>query len=439
MSNQTNPLCPTIDRSDRKRLSFRYRIFGTALIAAMLVGAQSCEDDQDLHSCSDCEDCMIRPNMTQSEIQERLINPKCSAVWFEAGTFNLTSTLTVDDRENFKVVGKGKGQTILSFAGQSGGGDGLLVTNAVNFTIEGLTVQDAKGDAIKVKDSYLVTFRNVEAVWTAERSSANGGYGIYPVLCTGVLIEGCYARGASDAGIYVGQSTDAIIRNSKAEGNVIGIEVENTINADVHNNEMQDNAAGMMVLDLPGLTQYGQKTRVFNNLIVENNGDNFAVPGGFAAVAPAGTGILLMATRDVEVFDNTIEGNNVVGLGMISFASVAALLGIPIPPDPNYDVHCERIYVHDNEFSKSGNVNAGPGQTDIGLLLINNFAGNPIPDVVVDGFFKSGIGENGGLCLKDNVGAGFVNLDIPGEFANPSFDPTAHICEGKIISPVAPW
>src|SRR5690606_41494566 len=115
MSNQTNPLCPTIDRSDRKRLSFRYRIFGTALIAAMLVGAQSCEDDQDLHSCSDCEDCTIRPNMTQSEIQERLMNHKRSAVWFEAGTFMLTSTRTVDDREKLIDDWMVNGHTNLSY------------------------------------------------------------------------------------------------------------------------------------------------------------------------------------------------------------------------------------------------------------------------------------------------------------------------------------
>src|SRR5690606_38551202 len=108
MSNQTNPLCPTIDRSDRKRLSFRYRIFGTALIAAMLVGAQSCEDDQDLHSCSDFEDCTIRPNMTQSEIQERMINPKYSAVWFETEDFNFVPSITVVEIKNFKLVEKGK-------------------------------------------------------------------------------------------------------------------------------------------------------------------------------------------------------------------------------------------------------------------------------------------------------------------------------------------
>ncbi len=433
MSNATNPSCPTAARSDRKPPFFTYHLVGTILIAGLLVATSSCDDEE--KGCSEPPKCTITPDMTQAEIQEILINNDCPTVKFGAGTFNLTSTLSVVGRIDFKISGAGKGETILSFAGQSGGGEGLLITDALDFTIENLTVVDAKGDAIKVKDSQGVVFRNVETIWTAERSSSNGGYGIYPVLCKDVLIEECYAKGASDAGIYVGQTTNAIVRNSKAEKNVMGIQVENTINADVYNNEVRDNAGGILAFDLQLLTQYGSKTRIYNNVVIDNNGDNFAVEGGFAAIAPAGTGILLMATRDAEVFGNTIDGNNVVGLGVISFVSVSILADIPLT-DPNYDPYFDRIYIHDNEFSNSADQNAGPGQTAIGMLLISKFSGNPIPDIVVDGIFKPGMPESGGLCLMDNVDAGFVNLDIPGEFANPSFDPTPHICEGNVLSPV---
>jgi len=373
--------------------------------------------------------------MTQSQIQERLIDGGCKGIIFAVGQFNLSATLIIEGKENFKVTGAGKDQTVLSFANQTGGGEGVLVTNSIDFTIENLTVMDTKGDAIKIKDSENVTFRGVQTIWTAERSSENGGYGIYPVLCTNVLIENCYARGASDAGIYVGQTTNAVIRHSKAEKNVMGIQVENTINADVHDNEVRDNAGGILAFDLQHLTQYGSKTRIFKNLVVDNNGDNFAVEGGFAAIAPAGTGILVMATRDVEVFDNTVEANNVVGVGVISFFPVSVLGEVPLT-DPNYDPYFQNVYVHDNEFSKSEDMNVGPGQTDIGMLLISNFGGNPIPDIVVDGVFKPDAGDNGGLCLHNNEGAGFVNLDILNGFANPSFDPTPHVCEGAALDPV---
>ncbi|MFZ4083138.1 MAG: right-handed parallel beta-helix repeat-containing protein [Pirellula sp.] len=46
--------------------------------------------------------------------------------------------------------------------------------------------------------------------------------------CTNFLIEDCIAIGASDAGIYVGQSQDIVVRNCRAERNVAGIEIENS-------------------------------------------------------------------------------------------------------------------------------------------------------------------------------------------------------------------
>lgn len=434
MSNQPNLPGSATDLSGLKNFPIVGRRSFRALAVCVLLAAASCNGDEPCDS-EECQTCTITPDMSQSRVQELLIDAKCKAIRFSAGTFEFTSTLTIDNKLNFKVAGAGKGQTILSFANQSSGGDGLLVTNSTKFTIENLTVRDTKGDAIKVKDTFGVTFRGVETVWTAERSSANGGYGIYPVLCTDVLIENCYARGASDAGIYVGQTTNAIIRKSKAEKNVMGIQVENTINADVYENEVRDNAGGILAFDLQHLTQYGSKTRIFDNLVVDNNGDNFAVEGGFAAIAPAGTGILVMATRDTEIFDNTIDRNNVVGLGVISFISVSVLAKVPLD-DPNYDPYFDRVYIHDNQFSKSDDLNTGSGQTAIGTLLINSFGGNAIPDIVVDGVFKPDTGDNGGLCLDNNTGAGFVNLDILNGFANPSFDATPHLCEGDVLDPV---
>ena len=75
-----------------------------------------------------------------------------------------------------------------------------------NFVIENLSVEDTRGNAIKVVGSKNVTFRNVRTDWTGEPKTSNGAYGIYPVQCENVLIDGCIVRGAADAGVYVGQS-----------------------------------------------------------------------------------------------------------------------------------------------------------------------------------------------------------------------------------------
>src|SRR6185369_12957100 len=83
--------------------------------------------------------------------------------------------------------------------------------------------------------------------------------------------------GASDAGIYVGQSTQIVLRDNRAEMNVAGIEIENSTYADVYNNTATNNTGGILVFNLPGLpVKDGRKTRVYSNHIHDNNTDNFA-------------------------------------------------------------------------------------------------------------------------------------------------------------------
>ena len=107
----------------------------------------------------------------------------------------------------------------LSFKEQGQGtvGKRLLVTSKEDVTLQDLAVEDAKGDAIKVQGTKRIVFRNIRAEWTGGPKETNGGYGFYPVLCTDVVIEDCKAIGASDAGIYVGQSENIIVRGNTAE------------------------------------------------------------------------------------------------------------------------------------------------------------------------------------------------------------------------------
>ena len=58
---------------------------------------------------------------------------------------------------------------------------------------------------------------------------------------TNVLVEDTITRGASDAGLYVGQSREVIAGRNLAEFNVAGIEIENTIHADVYDNVATNN------------------------------------------------------------------------------------------------------------------------------------------------------------------------------------------------------
>src|SRR5690606_30136432 len=174
----------------------------------------------------------------QKKFQTMLIEVEDGGVvTLPEGHFQLEGSLSMDGKSDVVIRGAGREKTILSFKGQVTGAEGLKITNGKNIRLEDFTVHDAKGDGIKVQLVDGVVFRNVTTGWTGGPHEKNGGYGIYPVQCSQVLIDSCIAHGASDAGIYVGQSKYIIVRNSKAYENVAGIEIENSLYADVHDNE----------------------------------------------------------------------------------------------------------------------------------------------------------------------------------------------------------
>jgi parallel beta-helix repeat protein len=219
----------------------------------------------------------------EKNLQKRLILAQDGAtIEIEAGRFQLTKTLSLEGKKNITLRGKGIDQTILSFIGQTQGAEGIRVSNCENIVIENMTTEDSKGDLIKTMNVKGITFRRLKAAWTGGPKPTNGSYALYPVLCENVLIDSCIAIGASDAGIYVGQSKHIIVRNSEAYENVAGIEIENSLYADVYNNKAIGNTGGILVFDLPDLVQKkGGHVRVHHNLVQDNNLKNFAPKGKY--------------------------------------------------------------------------------------------------------------------------------------------------------------
>ena len=127
--------------------------------------------------------------------------------------------------------------------------------------------------------------------------------------------RGLRRPGASDAGIYVGQSENIIVRRNKAEKNVAGIEIENSINADVYENVATDNSGGILVFTMPDLPKKDGRTAASSTTRSRpTTTTNFAPKGNIVATVPPGTGMMIMANDQVEVFDNTIENNQTSGL-----------------------------------------------------------------------------------------------------------------------------
>lgn len=362
-----------------------------------------------------------------AQLHERLLDAKPGdVIEIPAGKFTFDRSLTLR-ADGVTIRGAGMDQSVLSFKGQKAGAEGLLV-NGDDFTIENLTIEDSKGDGLKISESKNVTIRKVKVQWTGGPSTKNGAYGLYPVLTKNVLIEDSIAIGASDAGIYVGQSDGVIVRRSRAESNVAGIEIENTINADVYENVATKNTGGILVFNMPNLTQQGGNIRVFNNKVIANNTENFGAKGTPVASVPAGSGMVVNANDDVEIFDNEISDNATANF-IISSVYSTGYKDSSMAKD--FDPYPERIYVHGNKVSGGGD---SPDGLDLKALKVGMFGlSGSFPDVLWDGYYnkdrkvdgKAATGPE--ICLR-NV-SGVVNADGPGGYKNPSKDAKPFECD----------
>jgi parallel beta-helix repeat protein len=334
---------------------------------------------------------------------------------FAAGTFTFTNTLTVAAKNvTVKGAGASDGGTLLNFSGQTAGSDGidgLAGSDGLLFT--GFAIRDTKGNGIRVEKSTGVTFDDINVSWTSVDMHTHGPYGVYPVTSKNVTVKNSTVSGASDTGIYVGQSDGIIIKNNTAFQNVAGIEIENSYNADVHDNDSHDNTAGILVFDLPGLAQQGgHNVRVFNNTMTHNNTPNFAAAGDIVSIVPAGTGFFVMANHDVEVFGNTIQQNDTVGLAVISYL----ITGVPFNPDGGYYPYPFQVYAHDNTVPCDGasqsNGTAPDTLNQFGALFLTVqglFPNSTIPALNYDGILDPGWVLDAGFGNKDPMQICFKN------------------------------
>ncbi|MFQ3611871.1 MAG: parallel beta-helix domain-containing protein, partial [Fimbriimonadales bacterium] len=113
-----------------------------------------------------------------------------------------------------------------------------------DFKVQNLEIRNYQGNGVVVHRARNVIYRNLILHNT-------GLYGVYPVECDGVLVEYCKVSGTRDAGIYVGQSRNIIVRHNEAFENVTGIEIENCISALVEDNYVHNNTGGILVFLLP--------------------------------------------------------------------------------------------------------------------------------------------------------------------------------------------
>lgn len=365
----------------------------------------------------------------EKQLQTQLILAEDGDVieWPE-GKITLTNTLSLDAKSNITIKGAGQGKTVLSFKNQRQGAEGLKITNAQNIVLQDFTIEDSKGDLIKTQEVTGLTFRNITARWTGKPSKNNGSYALYPVQCRQVHIENCTAIGASDAGIYVGQSDSVWVTGCRAEYNVAGIEIENTTNAWVYDNVSTNNTGGILVFDLPGLPKKrGGHVRVWNNQVVRNNYKNFAPKGNIVGKVPPGTGVMVLATHDVQVYNNRILENKTASTTIISYY----ITENPIT-DKDYIPYPSAISIRDNTYS--GGKRMPTWKNKLGFLFWMKF-GRKVPHILYDGIQNPAYLAADGtvkpehrICVHNNENGTFANLKADKKFKGISRDLKPYAC-----------
>lgn len=268
----------------------------------------SCKDDNNEHCIEIDENDTIALLTAVAELQDN------TTIILAAGTYELDTAVTIRNN-GIRLIGKGADKTILDFGTAVGQFNGIDVIGD-DFLVQDFGVIDSPKDGMRVEASDGVTFRRISATWSQENNPNNGSYGIYPVKSKNVLVEGSYASNASDSGLYVGQCENVIVRNNIVEKNVAGLEIENTQFAEVYGNHVEDNTGGLVIFDLTGNPIPGRDIWMHDNVIINNNRENFA-PNGIVGAIPPGTGTFAMASRRVQITDNTYENNGTVDIAFI--------------------------------------------------------------------------------------------------------------------------
>ncbi len=195
------------------------------------------------------------------------------------------------------------------------------------------------------------------------------------------------------------------------EENVAGVEIENCINADVHDNTIQNNSAGILVYDLGNITSIrnGSSCRVFDNNILNNNHQNYAPnPNGLIGRLPVGSGLVLLATDSVEVFGNSFVSNNLASISMASYE----FTGEDFDSSTGYNPRLRFVDIHDNIIMRDATFPENLNQAGQEIQFILSFFATDIPEIVYDGISGLGTTADQHFRIVNNGNINMVNFNL---------------------------
>jgi parallel beta-helix repeat protein len=280
------------------------------------------------------------------------------------------------------------------------------------FTVENLYITKYKGNAIMGQAGNNYIIRNNIIVDT-------GVYGIFPQLGKNGIVSHNVISGIEDAAIYVGMSDNVDVVFNEVFDSVAGIEIENSRHALVEGNMVYNNTGGILAFITPGLPiKTCGDVLIRNNFVINNNHENFAIPGSLVSNIPPGTGVLVMACDDVVVEGNIITGNDSVGITLTDF-SLASSTAKDIEADGNPN----RPKILNNIMRNNGNNPAPVVRAALAAMMTTT--GPDIADTV---------GMDDGCILNPER---YRTIGL-GKYGDCEFDTTMNVASYTLPEPVPP-
>jgi hypothetical protein len=268
------------------------------------------------------------------------------------GTYKEAVSITGPKKRFIKLIGDVKHPAKVLLNGSNKKSNGVLVSGANQVTVRGFKAKDYKANGFFVVNATGYTMQNLIAQHT-------GVYGIYAFNTKGGLMADSEAYYLNDGAFYIGQTPPqakplrTIVRNVKGHSSAIGFSATNMRYVTITKSFFWDNALGVV----PNALDSEKFPPPEDNVIVNNdifwNNFNFHAghppftvrKDGTAALAPVGTGLLLLGGRGNIVQGNRFYGNYLAGVGAID--------GILVTKHPDA-IELQRNTVRDNQFGLGG-------------------------------------------------------------------------------------
>jgi hypothetical protein len=268
------------------------------------------------------------------------------------GTYKEAVSVVGAKKRFIKLIGDPRHPAKVLLNGSNKKSNGVLVSGANQVTVRGFKARDYKANGFFVVNATGYTLQNLIAQHT-------GVYGLYAFNTKGGLMADSEAYYLNDGAFYIGQTPPqakplrSIVRNVKGHSSAIGFSATNMRYVTITKSKFWNNALGIVPNALDSEKFPPPEDNVItNNDIFWNNFDfhaghpPFTVrKDGTAALAPVGTGLLLLGGRG-----NLVQGNRFYGNYL---TAVAAIDGILLQKHPDA-IALQRNTVRDNQFGLGG-------------------------------------------------------------------------------------